>query len=88
MNEIQKSCICKLLSLAYSNGFNLFPLAPIAKELGIEVEALYNEDTESGELWEYGAYGNGFMSFSHDGKAGGVNIDYRELLANWAGFKG
>lgn len=89
MNEIQKIVVRKLLSLAYENGFGSFySLKPIAETLGIKVSDLYDEDTESGHLWEYGPYGNGFLDISVDGKSACPNINMRDLLSNWSGFRG
>lgn len=89
MNPIQKSLIQQLLRHAYSNGFDSkLPLAPMADDMGVSVEALYDEESESGELWEYGPNGNGALDITNNGHGtyAGVNIDFRDLLANWSGF--
>lgn len=62
MTKNQKRVLEELLNLCYSQGFDFsYPLEPIAKKLNIE-EPLYDNNTNTGILWEFGPHGSGHIS--------------------------
>lgn len=85
MTPIQKSVCRSLLKSAYSSGFDsMYPLAPIAAELGATVESFYDDNTETGELYAIGSEGEGLIHV-RNGYAS-VNLDMRELVEHWSDF--
>ena len=90
MNDKQKILIRTLLSLSYSNGFNMFSLAQVSAKSGLPIECLYNEDTESGELWAFHPAADGelagLLDFSGHGENVGVAVvmDTKEMLEHWS----
>lgn len=87
MTDQQKQIVRELLRRSYSDGFDhLYPLKPIANEMGITPLDIYDENTETGILWEYGPHGNGFLRF--DLGHAGVVVEVRDLLENWSDYRG
>lgn len=72
----QKKALRELLSQAISHGFDsLYPLAPIAAKLGIE-EPLFDNNTNTGLLWEFGPHGSGLIYARGDWPDACASIDY------------
>jgi hypothetical protein len=65
--------ICNdLLNLCIENGFgHLYALGPIAAKHEI-TEILYDNNTNTGILWELGKHGNGLLDVSNDGETAGI----------------
>ena len=84
MTENQKAICRELLELSYGNGFNSYPLKPIAAKLGI-TDILYDKNTETGILWELGAFGSGVIAVTDNGRGlyAGVMRDTHEQLEAW-----
>jgi len=68
MTDIQKQILQELIDLSYDHGFCYFPLAPIAKKFGIE-EVLYDNNTNTGLLWNLGKFGKGYINVHEDTSA-------------------
>ena len=93
MTDLQKRAVHALLKLSYEHGFNGFSVNSLAEKLGVAPAELYDEDAESGALWDFhpGAMGTlaGFLWFG--GRAGdysaGVVCETRDLLAHWSDFR-
>lgn len=80
MTTTQKKICKKLIALSIEHGFgNLYPLQPIADELGIK-EVLYDNNTNTGILWEFGPYGTGDLYFSPKGDSASVDYYVHEIL--------
>ena len=87
MSPEQKSICRELLKMSYEHGFGSgYYLAPIAEKLGI-TEVLYDNNTNTGILWELGPHGEGLLFISPDGESACVNMDTRGLLEHWCDFK-
>lgn len=87
MSPEQKAVCKELLRMSYENGFGCaYPLAPIAKKLGI-TEVLYDNNTNTGILWELGPHGEGLLFIRHTGESASVSMDTRELLEHWCDFR-
>lgn len=89
MTDLQKAICRDLLKSSYETGFsNFYDLAPLAEKHGVQVEDLYNEDEQSGLLFDLGPYKEGFLSFSRNGRAASVCQITHELLEHWADYCG
>lgn len=85
MNEKQKLACRELLRLSYANGFDsAYPLASIATQLGSTTQELYNGNTETGLLFEFGEKGNALLWFTNSGDAAGVCVETKDLLEAWS----
>lgn len=51
----------RLLELTDEHGRGYYPLAPLADDLGVTVEALYDNNTNTGLLWDLGRHGNALI---------------------------
>jgi hypothetical protein len=90
MTDQQKQICCDLLRASFENGFgSSYPLKPIAAKLGITEQDIYDANSETGIMWEYGSYGNGFISFTNHGNGlyASVQFDTKDLLESWSGFR-
>ena len=85
----QQKAICReLLALAYKAGFGCYyPLAPIAAKLGIK-RRLYDNNTNTGLLWNLGKHGSGLLDITTDGTAACVPYELKDEVARYSGFKG
>ena len=82
MTTTQKKICKKLISLSIEHGFGvLYSLQPIADDLGIK-EVLYDNNTNTGILWEFGQYGSGVLYFSSTGDSASVDYYTHDILAN------
>lgn len=90
MTPDQKAVCRELLRECYDNGFNSrYPLEPIAKKLGI-TEVLYDNNTNTGILWDLGPHGNGFLTFGYEkdpATHAGVCMDTLDLCEHWSDFR-
>lgn len=88
MTPIQKAFVRELLRLAYSQGFDSSHLlAPIAEKLCVPPsEVLYDNETNTGLLWELGDYGSGLLEFNQSEPAthACVCFDMKELAEHWS----
>lgn len=88
MTDQQKTICRELLKLSYRHGFeSSYPLAPIAASLGLTVKELYDNNTNTGILWELGPHGNGVLDIGHQGTHAGCDMGTRGMLANWCDFR-
>jgi len=72
----QKRALRALLAQAISHGFgSYYPLAPIAEKLGI-TEPLYDNNTNTGLLWEFGPHGSGLIDARGDWPNAHASVDY------------
>jgi len=72
----QKKILRELLTQSIERGFGcLYPLAPIAQKLGI-TEPLYDNNTNTGILWELGPHGDGTIFARGDWPDACASIDY------------
>jgi hypothetical protein len=79
----QKRICRELIQLSIEHGFgSLYPLAPIAEKLGI-TEVLYDNETNTGILWDLGPHGQGLLYIPHTGDCASVDYDTHQMLANW-----
>lgn len=81
----QKRILRALLSRSIASGFGvLYPLAPIAQQLGI-TEPLYDNNTNTGLLWEFGPHGKGLIFARGDWPDAQASIDYDSaaMIENW-----
>lgn len=81
----QKLALRELLSQCIENGFSgSYPLAPIAAKLGI-TEPLYDNNTNTGLLWEFGPHGKGYVDASGDwpNAYAGISYDFAPMIENW-----
>lgn len=81
----QKKVIRELLRLSVDQGFGCgYPLAPIAEKLGIK-DPLYDNETNTGVLWDFGPYGKGFVDAHGDWPTATASIsyDFAHMLENW-----
>ena len=89
LTSLQKAVLNRLLRHAYQDGFgSYYPLQPIATELGLTVEQLYDNETNTGVLWELGPHGNVGLIEVLPGEwtSARVPIDVRGLAEAWSGF--
>ena len=83
MTPTQKAICRELIRLSIENGFGcLYPLAPIAKKLKIK-RKLYDNNTNTGILWDLGPHGAGVIYVSPDGKSASIDYDQHHMVANW-----
>lgn len=86
MTLTQKIVLRELLAQSIAHGFEgMYPLAPIAEKLKIE-EPLYNNNTNTGLLWEFGPHGNGMIYARGDWPNACASIDYHygaAMIENW-----
>ena len=81
----QKRVLRELLGLSIEHGFGCgYPLAPIAEKLGI-TEPLYDNNTNTGLLWEYGPHGKGLIMARGDWPDSYASMDYdtARMIENW-----
>lgn len=81
----QKLILRELLGMCIEHGFGgLYPLAPIAQKLGI-TEPLYDNNTNTGLLWEFGPHGSGYIFARGDWPNASAAIDYDtgRMIENW-----
>lgn len=72
----QKKVLRELLVQAIEHGFGCsYPLKPIADKLGI-TEPLYDNNTNTGLLWEYGPHGSGLIDARGDWPDACASVDY------------
>lgn len=89
MTKEQKQIIRELLRLSYSNGFDSgYSLNEIAKKFNI-TDVLYDNETNTGILWEYGRHGNGMLSITDNGHGAYASVmcDAKDLLESWSEFR-
>ena len=81
----QQKRICRyLIDQSIQNGFGAgYPLEPIAKELGLTCLDLYDNNTNTGVLWELGQHGEGLLYVQPEGEWASVSYDTHELLKHW-----
>ena len=81
----QKRILRELLDMHIEHGFGgLYPLAPIAEKLGI-TEPLYDNNTNTGLLWEFGPHGDGTIYARGDWPDACASIEYgmASLIEKW-----
>ena len=81
----QKKALRELLEQAIKHGFGCsHPLKPIADKLGI-TEPLYDNNTNTGLLWEYGPHGSGLIYASGNWPDAYASIEYAtaSMIENW-----
>jgi hypothetical protein len=80
MNDKQKQFSRALLNLIEENGAHFYPISFVAKQAGLteSVEEIYDNNTNTGLLWSYGNFGNGYLRFERDSVC--APIDTRNLL--------
>jgi hypothetical protein len=84
MNDKQKAICRELIALSYEHGFgSSYPLQPIADKLGI-TDVLYDNNTNTGLLWDLGPHGEGLLMIDHRGQSASVVRDTIMLLENWS----
>jgi hypothetical protein len=89
MTDQQKQVCRYLLSESVRHGFgNGYSLEPIAKEMGVTVLELYDNNTNTGILWDLGPHGSGDIYVHHDGSFASVEYDMADILGHWCDFKG
>ena len=72
----QKKVLRELLAQAIEHGFgSSYPLKPIADKLGI-TEPLYDNNTNTGLLWEFGPHGSGDIYARVDWPEASASIEY------------
>lgn len=87
MTPVQKAFVRELLRLSIDHGFGCrYSLAPIAEKLAIK-EPLYDNNTNTGVLWEIGPHGKGFLDIGPDGMSAAIDYDQHTLLAHWSDFR-
>lgn len=93
MTEEQKQFCRQLIELSYAQGFTAFPIVHVAKAMGSEksVSYFYDANTESGILWSFdsrsiNAYA-GYLYFSKDGNAVGVQTDVLDDLKHYCDYR-
>ena len=80
MNNKQEKIVQELITSSIKNGFDsCYPLQPIADKLGIK-EVLYDNNTNTGLLWELGRFGSGILDISTDGKYASIDYNMSNLL--------
>jgi hypothetical protein len=57
----QRFIIRRLLDLTDENGRGYYPLEPLAAEVGLTVQQLYDNNTNTGLLWELGRFGRAYI---------------------------
>jgi hypothetical protein len=80
MTPIQKQITQELLDLSCDHGFHYFPLTPIAAKLGI-TEVLYDNNTNTGLLWDLGKFGKGYIDV-HEDRSACINRDLLRHIEN------
>ena len=81
----QKRALRELLNQAIDHGFGCsYSLASIAKTLSIE-EPLYDNNTNTGLLWEFGPHGQGLISARGNWPDASASIEYSMagMIENW-----
>lgn len=88
MTDIQKTLLTELLQESYKHGFGTYyPLADLAKKHGLTREEVYDGNTETGILMEWGPKGIGCLDVLEGGRIAAISMDMRESLENWTGFR-
>jgi hypothetical protein len=85
MTTNQKRVIKALLNKSIEYGFGSgYSLKEIADELGIS-EVLYDNETNTGILWEFGPYGHGYIYAHGDwpNSYASISYDFAQILENW-----
>lgn len=83
MTLTQKQIIREVIDLSIQHGFGTyFPLAPIAAKYGIK-ELLYDNEKNTGALWDVGPHGEGWLDIPRDGSSASVSYEEHSMLANW-----
>lgn len=84
MTPNQRAICRELLRLNYDKGFGeMFYLPTIAAKLKIS-EPLYDDNTETGLLWDLGPKGEALLEVTDDGKWAGVNFEARDMVEAWS----
>lgn len=81
----QKKVLRELLAQAVEHGFApSYPLAPIAQKLGI-TEPLYDNNTNTGLLWQFGPHGSGLIYASGNWPDASASIDFdsAQMIGNY-----
>lgn len=83
MNDKQNQIIQELIKTAIKNGFeSYYPLQPIADKLGIK-EVLYDNNTNTGLLWELGNLRKGILDITTDGKYASISYNTAQIFKNY-----
>lgn len=81
----QKQVLRELLRMSIENGFGSgFSLKPIGEKLGIS-DILYDNNTNTGLLWEFGPHGDGIINARGDWPDSYASIAYHDahMIENW-----
>lgn len=82
----QKKALRELLRMSIEHGFGCgYRLKDIADKLGI-TEPLYDNNTNTGLLWEFGPHGEGLIDARGDWPDAIASIDYHysaPMIENW-----
>ena len=81
----QKKCLRELLHLCIEHGFgSSYPLLDVAAKAGVK-EPLYDNNTNTGVLWEFGPHGSGYINARGDWPraVAGIDYDMAPLIENW-----
>lgn len=88
MTDEQKAVAHYLLRQSYAHGFGVaYPLGSIASDMGVTIADIYDEDTETGFMWEYGPFGDVGLI---EGRRGSLAVvaECRGLLETWSDYRG
>ncbi|RRJ96815.1 hypothetical protein Ga0100231_023905 [Opitutaceae bacterium TAV4] len=87
MTPIQKKICCDLLAQCVEHGFgSSHSLKPIAQKHGLTVKEIYDNETNTGILWDLGPHGQGLIDVRNDSAT--VYYETHDMLAHWSDFKG
>jgi len=87
MTKTQKQFIHALFELYEEHGYRgSMPIADILNSLNLTKETAYNNNEETGELWDIGQKKHCYVHFSQDMNHASINFSMREVLENWCGF--
>ncbi len=82
MTDLQKKALLLLIRTADDNGYaHVHPLGPIAEKCGLTVAELYDSNTESGILFEFGPQGAGYIEVC--GTRAVPVRETRDMLEGW-----
>lgn len=86
MTLLQKRVLRELLRESIDHGFGCsHSLAAIAKKLGID-EPLYDNNTNTGLLWEFGPHGSGLIDARGNWPDACASVDYHygaAMIESW-----
>jgi len=84
MTDTQKILVRTILAKTWEHGASRgATFAELEKVSGLTREQIYDDNTESGELAEYGQSGNGFLDIGKVSVAPS-SPDFVDLLENWS----